>query len=119
MVFNINSNKKLIHNKSSNFSVNIFQAITFDLSLNFKDHILDFRKKCIYRLNFIKLLSNKSYKLTKQTPKTLFISLVRSIIDYSSLIIPCNSKTLGQLIQATQNTSFGIIHRLKFDTNTE
>ena len=95
-----------------------FLGITFDLSLSFKDHIEDIRKKCNYRLNIIKLLANKFYKLTKETLTTLFISLVRSIIDYSTLIIPCISRTLGKLIQATQNTAFRIIHRLKFDTHT-
>ena len=37
-----------------------FLGLTFDICLSFKDHIQDIKKKCINRLNIIKILSNKA-----------------------------------------------------------
>ena len=127
MVFNANSNKAL----NTSFHFELFKerippceslkflGITFDLGLSFNEHIKDVKKKCINRLNIIKLMSNKRYKLNTSTLKTIYLSLIRSIMDYSSLIIPQIAKYLGRTIQSTQNTAMKIIHKLKFDTHTD
>ena len=65
-----------------------FLGITFDLSLSFNQHIKEIKKKCINRLNIIKMMSSKRYELNKSTLTTIYLSLIRSIMDYSSLIIP-------------------------------
>jgi hypothetical protein len=64
-------------------------------------------------------MSNKRYKLNKSTLTTIYLSLIRSIMDYSSLIIPQIAKYLGRTIQSTQNTAIKIIYKLKFDTHTD
>ena len=127
MVFNVNSNKKLNHEqKFKLFGDTIpacdslkFLGITFDLGLNFNEHIKNIKKKCINRLNIIKLISNPAYKLNKKTLTTVYLSLIRSIIDYSSLIVPLLSKALSKTMQAVQNIALKIIYRLKYDTHTE
>ena len=67
MVFNNNSDKSI----GNSFKFKLFEdfipscesikflGITFDIGLTFKNHILDIKKKCINRLNVIKILSNK------------------------------------------------------------
>ena len=127
MIFNNNSNKNI--NKNHSFKLYNetipacetlkFLGITFDLGLTFKEHVIDIKKKCINRLNIIKILSNKKWKLDTETLKTIYLSLIRSILDYSSLIMPYLSKTLTKTIQSTQNTAFKIIYKLRFDTPTE
>jgi hypothetical protein len=127
MVFNVNSNRNINRNFPFKLFGDLipscvtlkFLGITFDIGLNFIEHIKEIKKKCINRLNIIKIISNKKLKLSKQTIKTTYLALIRSILDYSSIIIPCISKTLGKTIQAMQNTAIRIIYRLKFDTHTD
>ena len=104
MVFNINSNKKInIDYQFKLFNERIpscetlkFLGITFYLGLNFTEHIRDVKIKCINRLNIIKLLSNRHFKLNKSTLTTVYLALIRSIMDYSSIIISLISKSLGK-----------------------
>lgn len=42
-----------------------FLGITFDIGLNFKDHLSQLKKKCNNRLNIVKILSNNEWKLQK------------------------------------------------------
>jgi hypothetical protein len=65
------------------------------------------------------VISNRKYKLNKKTLTSTYLALIRSILDYSSIIIPCISKTLNKTIQSTQNTAFRIIYKLRFDTHTD
>ena len=65
------------------------------------------------------MISKRKYKLNKNTLTTTYLVLVRSILDYSSIIIPCISKTFNKTIQSTQNTAFRIIYKLNFDTHTD
>ena len=127
MLFNKNNNKKLntkyrfkLYKETIPVCENTkFLGITFDLGLSFNEHIIDIKKKCINRLNIIKILSNKKWKLNKKTLTIIYLSLIRSIIDYSALIIPLLSQSLAKTIQSTQNTAFRIIYKLKYDTSTE
>jgi hypothetical protein len=113
MTFNNNSNKSLnekFNHKLYNERIPAcnslkFLWITFDLGLTFNNHTKDIKKRCINRLNIIKILSNKRWKLTTTTLKSIYLSLIRSVIDYSSLIMPFLSKSLAKTIQATQNTA--------------
>ena len=51
-------------------------GITFDQSLCFSLHTQNIRKKCLNRLNLIKILSHKEWKLTSKTLVTLYKTLV-------------------------------------------
>ncbi len=74
MIFNVNSNKKI--NKSlpqKLFGETIpsceslkFLGLTFDLVLNSNEHVKQTKKKCISRLNILKVISNRKYKLNKR-----------------------------------------------------
>jgi hypothetical protein len=74
-----------------------FLGITFDTGFNFNDHILDIKKKCNNMLNLIKILSNKKQKQTIKALKIIYLSLIRSILDYSSLIVNQVSKKLSKI----------------------
>jgi len=127
MTFNNNSNKSLnekFNHKLYNERIPAcnslkFLGITFDLGLKFNNHTKDIKKRCINRLNIIKILSNKRWKLTTTTLKSIYLSLIRSEIDYSSLIMPFLSKSLAKTIQATQNTALRSIYKLNYRTSTE
>jgi hypothetical protein len=109
MTFNNNSNKnlneqfkhKLYNEKIPACYFLKFLGITFDLGLTFNNHTKDIKKRCINRLNIIKILSNKRWKLNATTLKSIYLSLICTVIDYSSLIMPFLSKSLTKTIQTT------------------
>jgi hypothetical protein len=47
----------------------------------------------VKRLNIIKILSNKSWQLKENTLIQLYNTLIRSIVEYSSILYPRIEKT--------------------------
>ena len=93
-------------------------GVTFDESLCFKNQVDKIREKCLNRLNLIKILSNKKWKLTKKTLLTLYKSLVGSIIDYSSFMIHELSETNIKKVQSLQNRAVRTIFNQPYDCST-
>ena len=83
IVFNKSSDKSM--NNKFKFKLNNdyipscnsikFLGLTFDLGLTFTNHVKDIKKKCINRLNVIKILSNKKWKLSKKTQNNNILSI--------------------------------------------
>jgi len=127
MVFSKNSDKTI--NQKLKFKINNeyippsesikFLGLTFDMGLTFNNHIKETKKKCINRLNIIKILSNAQWRLSKKTLTTIYLTLVRSIIDYSSIIMLYLSNKLTKTLQTVQNTAFKCKYKLDFKTHTE
>ena len=67
----------------------------------------------------IKILSNKSKKLTTKTLTTIYLSLIRSIIDYSPILIPSLSNSLTKTIQVIQNSAIKCNFKLNYLSSTE
>ena len=65
-----------------------FLGVTLDSTMSFNKCVEDVTNKCQNRINIIKILSHKSWKLSSNTLKKIYFSLVRSIIDYHSIINP-------------------------------
>ena len=89
-----------------------------DRSLCFKTNSEEIKKKCLSRLNIIKILSHKSWKLTTETLTNLYKSLVGSILDYSFFTITEISISNLNFLQSIQNQAIKLIHKLKPDTST-
>jgi hypothetical protein len=64
-----------------------FLGLRFDAGMNFNNQINYIIERCYSRLNCIKILSQKNFKLTKDTLVQIYIALVRSVMEYSSIII--------------------------------
>ena len=62
-------------------------GITFDESLCFRKNSEKIKEKCMNRLNIIKILSHKRWKLNTDTLTSLYRSLIGSIIENSFFII--------------------------------
>ena len=56
-------------------------GITLDESLCFKKNAEKIKEKCMNRLNIIKILSHKRWKLSKDTLTSLYCSLIGSVIE--------------------------------------
>ena len=91
-------------------------GITRDESLRFKNNAVKIKEKCMSRLNIIKILSHKKWKLSKNTLESLYRSLIGSVIEYSFFTISEISINTLNYLQAIQNQAIKLIHNL--DTKT-
>ncbi|RMZ98398.1 RNA-directed DNA polymerase from mobile element jockey-like [Brachionus plicatilis] len=92
-----------------------FLGITFDQRLTFQKHVENVKKKCTNRLNCIKIISNKSWALKQSTQTAIYTSLIRSIMDHSSLILTRLSKKRLKQLQSTQNAAARAIYKLPYN----
>jgi hypothetical protein len=72
------------------------------------------------RVNILKVLSNKSWGLSVKNLNQVYNSLIRSLLEYSSIIYPCFSVTNLSLLERIQFKCLKIINRKsKFCSNNE
>lgn len=79
-----------------------FLGIKYDQNMTFNSCVEEVYRKCLNRLNIIKIISHKSWKLESKTLINIYKSLIRSIIDYIAIIFPIISETCKQKIRAIQ-----------------
>jgi hypothetical protein len=104
-------------NKSDNPT---FLGIRFDKYISFKNQLDYLKDACMKRINVLKVLSNKSWGLSKHTLTQVYNSLIRSLLEYSSIIYPCFSTTNLTLLEKIQFKCLKIINRKsKFSSNSE
>jgi hypothetical protein len=104
-------------NKSDNPT---FLGIRFDKYKSFKNQLDYLKEACMKRINVLKVLSNKSWGLSKHTLTQVYNSLIRSLLEYSSIIYPCFSTTNLTLLEKIQFKCLKIINRKsKFSSNSE
>jgi hypothetical protein len=94
-----------------------FLGITFDERLTFKKHIEKVREKCIKRLNILKIISHKSWKLSHHTLISIYYCLARSIVDYCFTFSSLIYKTNLTLLQRIQNQAIKCIFKPPLNTN--
>lgn len=88
-----------------------FLGITFDSKLNFNKHFDEIVKSCEKRLNIIKILSCKSWKLQPRTLLNIYKSLIRSVIEYSSIIYPLISSSTLKRLEIIQNKAIRLSYK--------
>lgn len=93
-----------------------FLGIRFDRHLTFTNQIEYLKDACVNRLNIIKILSHKSWHLSKTTLVQIYNTLIRSIIEYSAILRPMISNTNLNQLQIIQNNAIRIIFKQKIDT---
>ena len=84
--------------------------------MNFNNQINYIIERCYSRLNCIKILSQKNFKLTKDTLVQIYIALVRSVMEYSSIIISRLSNKNYKRLQAIQNSALRAIFKIPYKT---
>ena len=101
-------NKELKKEKTAKFL-----GIRIDENLSFEDHCNFIKSTCLKRINILKIISHKSWQLTIETRKNIYKSLVRSIIEYSSILQPILRCKETELLNLIQNNSLRIINNKK------
>ena len=95
-----------------------FLGIRFDHHLTFRNQQDYLKDACIRRLNILKILSNKSWGLTIQTLTQLYTSLIRSLLEYSSIIYPRFSYTNFENLEKLQCRCLKVIYKKsKYESN--
>ena len=94
-----------------------FLGIVFDKRLTFAAHISSLKQRFVNRLAILKVLSHRTWKLSKATLATLYGALIRSVIDYSAFFASAISISQMTALQRLQNKAIKIIYRPAFKTN--
>jgi hypothetical protein len=90
----------------------LFLGIRFDSKLNFEDQISYIEETSSKRLNILKILANKKWKIKKSLLSKIYIMIIRSVIDYSSVILSSLSETRLLRLQRIQNSAIRTIYGL-------
>ena len=90
-----------------------FLGIRFDNHLTFNNQIKYLKQTCNKRLDIIKILSQNSWKLSPKSLINIYYTLIRSVIDYSSIISPVICKTNLKQLQIIQNNALRTILHVK------
>ncbi|GFO15010.1 RNA-directed DNA polymerase from mobile element jockey [Plakobranchus ocellatus] len=69
-----------------------FLGVFFDSKLNFSSHIKYLKKKCLKALNVLRIVGHTDWGADRATLLKLYRTLVRSKLDYSSVIYDCGKK---------------------------
>lgn len=95
-----------------------FLGITFDPFLSFGEHIANIQKQAENRLNILKIISHKSWKLKTETLFNIYKTLISSLFNYSSFCANLISHKWLKKLQIIQNSAVRIIFKLPYDTPT-
>jgi hypothetical protein len=97
-----------------------FLGIKFDKFMSFKNQVQHIKDLCLDRLNIIKLLCHKSWKLSPETLVNIYKLLIGSIIEYSMFLFNILSKTHKMNLQRIQNKALrAIYYSNRFDDINE
>ena len=92
-----------------------FLGLRFDKYLTFKNQINYLKKQGYNRLNIIKVLSHKQWKIDQNTLTQIYKTLVRSLFDYSLFIFPLLSNKNKRSLQNIQDCALRIIYKKRYD----
>jgi hypothetical protein len=90
-----------------------FLGIKFDKRLTFKNQIESIQNKVIDRISILKILSyDRHMRLNEATLIKIYKILVRSVIDYSCLIVNNIAKTHIEALERIQNNCLRAIYKI-------
>ena len=90
-----------------------------DERVNFEAQVEHIRNKFSTRLNVIRIIANKSWKLNTRALTNTYKALICSVLDYSALIAPCMSEHHMKSLQAIQNNALRIIHKKPYYSQSD
>ncbi len=79
-----------------------YLGVWFDVKLNFKTHIQKMIDKCKKGINILKCLAGFSWGASVMSLKRIYTALIRSVLDYGSIVYSSTTKTLMQELDRVQ-----------------
>ena len=86
-----------------------FLGIRFDRRLTFQNQIDYIKSVCVDRINILKIIRHKSWHLSTTTLTRIYCVLIRSIMEYSALLLPVIKKSAFNSLQLIQNKCMRLI----------
>ncbi|KAJ8915512.1 hypothetical protein NQ315_012393 [Exocentrus adspersus] len=83
-------------------------GLTFDSRLVWKQHIQEVKKSCWNRINILKALSHHHWGAEEEALLRIYKSLIRSKLDYGSIVFSTASKSVLKTLDTVHNTSLRI-----------
>ncbi len=80
-----------------------FLGLIFDRNLSFIPHITNLKKKCQKALNLLKVVSHQNWGADKDTILTLYRAIVRSKLDYGSIVYGSARPSYLKKLEPIQN----------------
>ena len=96
-----------------------FLGVVLDERMSFSGHVQHVKNRCASRLNIIRIIANRSWKLSKNTLLNTYRALIGSVIEYSAFISPTLTKSRSKDLQIIQNKAIRIIFKQPFDCKTD
>lgn len=69
-----------------------FLGLIFDEQITWKSHISKLKSDCEKSINLLKILANKNYGPDRKTLRKVYHAMIRSKIDYGSMIYRVSRK---------------------------
>lgn len=95
-----------------------FLGITFDYRLNFHEHVTGIRDRCKRALNIVKFVRGTWWGAEPSTLLTLYISFVRSIMDYGSFVYCPSAQNVRNKLESVQLSAIRMALGLRVSTPT-
>ena len=90
-----------------------FLGIVFDARLSFKEHNALIKEKVRDRINILKILSfDKHWALPEKFLVNIYKVLVRSVMDYSSIVTTAANKKVIRDLEVLQNEALRVIFKV-------
>ena len=86
-----------------------FLGVIFDQKLSFIPHIRYIKAKCLRALNLLKVLSHTSWEANRFTLLHLYCSLVRSKLDYGSIVYGSVRKSYLQILDTVHHQGLRLV----------
>lgn len=81
-----------------------FLGLYFDCKLNWKSHIAQLKSKCLKSLNLLRYLSGKKWGADRTVMLRLYKALVRSRLDYGSIVYDSARESYLKSLNTVHNT---------------
>ena len=85
-----------------------FLGLIFDKKLNFKSHISEVKTISLKALNLLRVLSNTNWGADRKVLLRLYRSLVRSKLDYGSIVYGSTCKSYIGMLDTVHNQGIRI-----------
>jgi hypothetical protein len=97
-------NEKIMRDKNPKYL-----GIILDSNMSLKTYVEYIRNKCIKKMNILKILCNKKWKIQTHIKLIIYFSLIRSNIDYASVLNNHVSDYCKKRLQGIQYNSLRLI----------
>lgn len=99
-----------LNNEQIRFSEEVrFLGVTLDNKLSWKPHIRSIRTSCTPALNLLRTLTRTSWGADRKSMLLIYRALVRSKLDYASIVYSSANQTDLQLLDSIHHTGLRIV----------